>query len=73
MEYINKEMDIGEPLNVPQLYGMLYQAAGALAPTFAVTDLSVSGAHGVEREKLVPAWNQKFQVNSAADVTVTTA
>ncbi len=73
MEYINKEMDIGEPLNVPQLYGMLYQAAGTLAPTFAVTDLSVSGAHGVEREKLVPAWNQKFQVNSAADVTVTTA
>ena len=70
MTYINETMDIGEALNIPQLYGLLYQAAGNYASTFAITDLSCSGAHGVEREKLTPAWNAKFTLSSETNVTV---
>ena len=70
MTYINETMDIGEALNIPQLYGLLYRAAGSYASTFAVTDLSCSGAHGVEREKLTPAWNAKFTLSSGTSVTV---
>ena len=70
MQFVNRTLDIGEAMNIPQLYGMLYQAAGSWAPTFAITDLSCSGAHGVEREKLTPAWNQKFTMSSVNDVAV---
>ncbi len=70
MTYINETMDIGEALNIPQLYGLLYQAAGSYASTFAITDLSCSGAHGIEREKLTPAWNAKFTIGSSTSVTV---
>ena len=70
MTYINETMDIGEALNIPQLYGLLYRAAGSYASAFAVTDLSCSGAHGVEREKLTPAWNAKFTLSSGTSVTV---
>ncbi len=70
MTYINETMDIGEALNIPQLYGLLYQAAGSYASTFAITDLSCSGAHGIEREKLAPAWNAKFTLSSETNVTV---
>ena len=70
MTYINQTMDIGEALNIPQLYGLLYQAAGSYASTFAITDLSCSGAHGVEREKLTPAWNAKFTLSNGTNVTV---
>ena len=70
MTYINETMDIGEALNIPQLYGLLYQAAGSYASTFAITDLSCSGAHGIEREKLTPAWNAKFTLSSGTSVTV---
>jgi len=70
MTFVNQTLDIGEAINVPQLYGMLYQAAGSYASTFAITDLSISGNHGVEREKLVPAWNAKFTLTGSNDVTV---
>ena len=70
MTFVNQTLDIGEAINVPQLYGMLYQAAGDYAPTFAITDLTCSGSHGVSREKIVPAWNTKFTMTSSTDVSV---
>lgn len=70
MAYINETMEIGEALNIPQLYGLLYRAAGNYASTFAITDLSCSGAHGIEREKLTPAWSAKFTLSSGTNVTV---
>ena len=63
-------MEIGEALNIPQLYGLLYRVAGNYASTFAITDLSCSGAHGIEREKLTPAWNAKFTISNGTNVTV---
>ena len=70
MAYINETMEIGEALNIPQLYGLLYRVAGNYASTFAITDLSCSGAHGIEREKLTPAWNAKFTISNGTNVTV---
>ena len=49
---------------------MLYQAAAGYASAFAIRALSVSGAFGVETEKLVPEWNQKFTLSRASDVTI---
>ena len=68
-DYVNNRMEIGETLNIPSLYGLLYQSAGAYASTFAVTDLSASGPGGVEHEVLVPAWNEKYVLMSTDDVT----
>ncbi len=71
-EHINLVMDIGEDLVIPQLYGFLYQKAGGLASTFAVTDFSVMGPDPQEeRERLICGWNEKFMVNSAEDVVIT--
>ena len=67
------DLGIGEAINVPQLYGMLYQAAGNLASTFAITDLYISGAHGIEREKLTPEWNKKYTLTSTAEVIISDA
>ena len=63
-------LEIGAPINVPQLYGRIYQAVGSYASTFAITDLACTGAHGAEREKLVPEWNTKLTVPSLNDVAV---
>ena len=68
--YVNYELDIGEAINVPQLYGMLYQAAGDYASSFSVTDMTCSGNHGVSREKVDIAWNAKFTMVSSTEVTV---
>ena len=70
MTFVNQTLEIGEAINVPQLYGLLYQAAGSYASAFAVTDMTCSGNHGVSREKVVPAWNQKFTLSSETEVTV---
>ena len=71
-DHVNLEMDIGQDLVLPQLYGFLYQKAGELASTFAVTDISATGAGPQEeREKLVCGWNGKFMVNTASDIVVT--
>ena len=70
MTFVNLTLDIGEAINVPQLYGMLYQAAGSYGSCFSITDMTCSGNHGVSREKITPEWNQKFTLMSSSDVTV---
>ena len=70
MAYVNETLDIGEAINVPQLYGMLYRAAGNAGSSFSVTDMTCSGNHGVSRERITPEWNQKFTLMSASEVTV---
>ena len=71
MNYINYGMDIGESLNVPQLYGRLYAAAGALANTFAITDLAVTVSGTTTRERVDTAWNGKLVLFDASSVTYT--
>ena len=72
-EYVTTQVHIGDPINIPGLYGMLYQAAGSYASTFAITDLSVSGPFGTAREKLVPQWNEKYWMDSEAELLLETA
>ena len=69
-EYTNA-LEIGASITIPQLYGLIYQASGNYASTFAITDLACTGAHGAEREKLVPEWNTKLTMLSPSDVVVT--
>ena len=54
-------LEIGASITIPQLYGLIYQASGNYASTFAIT----------EREKLVPEWNTKLTMLSPSDVVVT--
>jgi hypothetical protein len=71
MNCVNAEMDIGEDLNVPQLYGRLYQAAGNLASTFAISDLNITSTSQIEeREKLNSVWNGKWIINSTDNITI---
>ncbi len=71
MNYINYSMDIGESLNVPQLYGRLYAAAGGLANTFAITDLDVTVGGTTYRDRVDVAWNGKLVLFDASSVTYT--
>jgi len=70
MQLVNGEMHIGQPINLPQLYGLLYRAAGDYASTFAVTDFYAVGAFETTREKIIPAWNQKFWMNAEGSVVI---
>ena len=71
MNCVNAVMDIGEDLNVPQLYGRLYQAAGNLASTFAISDLNITSTSQIEeREKLNSVWNGKWIINSTDNITI---
>ena len=64
------KFEIGQELIVPQLYGLLYQAAGEYASTFAITDIVVSGNFGVSRDKVTPAWNQIFTMVSSSEAVI---
>ena len=56
------QLRIGEPLNVPQLYGAAYAANPAIADTFVITDIQVTapGQPSVIRGLLPCAWNEKL-------------
>ena len=69
LDRINNGMEIGEDLNVPQLYGLLYQAAAPWASAFAITDLVLSVNGNTCRDKAVSAWNGKWSLNSESSVT----
>ena len=70
IQHVNGEMRIGEAINLPQLYGMLYKAAGDYASTFAITDFYAVGAFETTREKIVPAWNQKFWMDTEGNCVI---
>ena len=52
---------IGEPLNIPQLYGVAYAADPSIANTFVIIDIQVAvpGASSVVRDIVPCAWNEK--------------
>jgi hypothetical protein len=70
MDLMNNKFEIGQELIVPQVYGLLYQAAGEYASTFAITDIVVSGTFGTSRDKVTPAWNQIFTMVSSSEVVI---
>lgn len=72
MDLMNNKFEIGQELIVPQLYGLLYQAAGDYAATFAISDIVASGTFGVSRDKVTPAWNQIFTMISSTEAEILT-
>ncbi len=72
-DYVNNRMVFGEPLNIPSLYGLLYQSAGDYGSTFVITDLAASGSGGIEHEMLECDWNGKFVLMNQEDVVITYA
>ena len=70
MDLMNNKFEIGQELIVPQLYGLLYQAAGDYAATFAISDIVASGTFGVSRDKVTPAWNQIFTMISSTEAEI---
>ena len=55
-----EKLTIGEALNIPQLYGVIYGADPALTGTFVVTDIQVAepGGSSVVRSVIQAAWNE---------------
>ncbi len=47
-------------------------ASGIHMPTYEdrLQDLSVTGPFGSSREKITPAWNQKYWMDSMADLVI---
>ena len=71
MTYVNNSLDIGESLNVQNLHNIINQSVGSAASTFEITDIACSGAFGITRGIISPEWNQKYQINSSNDITIT--
>jgi len=69
---IRGTMKIGEPLNIPQLYGVAYAANPAVANTFVITDIQVSipGETGVRRDIVPVAWNEVAALPPEAGVDI---
>ena len=70
-EYLDS-LGLAVPLNVPQLYGIVYGAAPALAKNFVVTDIQVSlpGVTGVIRDLVSCAWNEKISAAPGTGITI---
>ena len=70
-EYLDS-LGLAVPLNVPQLYGIVYGAAPALAKNFVVTDVQVSlpGITGVIRDLVSCAWNEKISAAPGTGITI---
>ncbi len=63
IDFVNA-LRIGETLNVPQLYGIAYSAAPAIANTFVITDIqaAVPGQSSVIRGVVPCAWDEKISL-----------
>lgn len=70
-EYVGS-LGLAAPLNVPQLFGIVYAADPAIAKTFIVTDVQVNaaGASGVIRDLVSCGWNEKITATPGAGITI---
>ena len=55
-------LKIGQPLVVPQLYGIAYAAAGNQASTFAISDIGADCplVPAITREMIPAGWNTRL-------------
>ena len=62
-EHVNG-LGLAVPLNVPQLYGVAYNAGAEAAKTFIVTDIQISvpGETGTVRDLVPCGWNEQITV-----------
>ena len=69
--YVNG-LDVAQPLIVPRLYAVAYNAAPNLAQTLAVSDAYAlkAGESAYTRDQVTANWNQKIATLAQGGVTV---
>ena len=69
--YVNG-LGIAEPLIIPRLYAIAYNADPSLAQTFAVSDAYAlkAGESSYTRDQITAGWNEKVATLNAGGVTV---
>ncbi len=71
-QYVNS-LGIAEPLNIPQLYGVVYAANPNQADKFLVTDIQAAGMGdpAMERELVACRWDEKITAHQNVGVSIT--
>ena len=72
-EYINNGLGVAEPLIIPRLYAVAYNADPELAKTFAVADIfaNIQGESTYTREEISCPWNGKVSILASGGLTIT--
>ena len=72
-EYINNGLGVAEPLIIPTLYAVAYNADPELAKTFAVSDIyaNVQGDSTYTRDEITCPWNGKISILTSGGLTIT--
>ena len=72
-EYINNGLGVAEPLIIPRLYAVAYNADPELAKTFAVADIfaNIQGESTYTREEITCPWNGKVSILASGGLTIT--
>jgi hypothetical protein len=71
--YINDQLGVAEPLIIPRLYAVAYNADPELAKTFAVADIyaNVQGDSTYTRDEITCPWNGKLSIVNSGGLTIT--
>ena len=72
-EYINNGFGVADPLIIPRLYAVAYNADPELAKTFAVTDIygNAQGESEYTRDEITCSWNGKISILASDGLTIT--
>ena len=72
-EYINNGLGVAEPLIIPRLYAVAYNADPELAKTFAVADIygNAQGESTYTRDEITCPWNGKVSILASGGLTIT--
>lgn len=71
--YINDTLGVAEPLIIPRLYAIAYNADPVLAQTFAVSDIyaNLQGESTYTRDEITCPWNSKISIIASGGLTIT--
>ena len=71
--YINNGLGVAEPLIIPRLYAVAYNADPELAQTFAVADIygNAQGDTQQTRDEITCPWNGKVSILNSGGLTIT--
>lgn len=70
--YINEGLGVAEPLIIPRLYAVAYNADPELAKTFAVADIyaNLQGESTYTRDEISCPWNAKISILNSGGLTI---
>ena len=72
-DYINNQLGVAEPLQIPVLYAVAYNANPELSQTFAIQDIfaNIQGESTYTRESISCPWNGKISILASGGLTIT--